>query len=240
MIKLKKGAPPAYLTRQKVLELTDQFKVNDKAVWREESIKASLLGESHNKCVYCESSIDRAGAGLEVEHFYPKHKFKDLVVDWSNLLASCRRCNTKKSKNTNIDAKEIINPFEDDPKDHLSYPIHNFRFEWKTELGKKTINQLDLNSQKQLVFPRFEVSDQINEKLKNEDIYKDDITQLRNLISDILELCQPNTEFSVISAYVLHQNQKYKEAKIRLEELGEWDSDMQLLHDKSLEILLDL
>ncbi len=59
----------------------------------------------HNKCAYCETDSS-AGAPFEIEHFRPKKKVTGkqehrgyywLGYEWSNLLLSCRACNTKKS-----------------------------------------------------------------------------------------------------------------------------------------------
>ncbi len=80
MIKLEKHNPPKFLTSDKIQELTDLFIESQKAgseksVWRDENgeIKEALLSESNNKCAYCECSVERAGANVEVEHMrkYP-------------------------------------------------------------------------------------------------------------------------------------------------------------------------
>jgi len=57
----------------------------------------------------------------------------------------------------------IINPFIDNPKEHLY--IDNYRFYGKTQLGKLTIEKVALNHRTQFVEKRFEIGDQILERL---------------------------------------------------------------------------
>ncbi len=237
MIKLEKKPSPAFLTPEKVTELTQVYKETQKAVWREDdSIKQTLLEESNNKCVYCECLVENGGAGLEVEHFLPKSTFPDLVVTWSNLLSSCRRCNTKKGSHTNKVNKEIIDPFVDNPKEHLSY--RNFMFKGKTELGVKTVLKLNLNEQDKLVTPRFEVFRIAAEKL-HEISEKQDLDELRNAIERILGLCQPNTGFSVVTSSIVHSHPDYASCVVKLKEADLWDECLEKLHQKSFETLLD-
>lgn len=79
----------------------------------------------HNKCAYCENTEHKP----EVEHFRPKKDVKDtthsgyywLCYEWSNLLPSCRYCNTEGGKGNKfpIMGVRVENPeFSEDRLDH--------------------------------------------------------------------------------------------------------------------------
>lgn len=74
----------------------------------------------HFKCAYCETDSS-AGAPFDIEHFRPKKKVTGipnhigyywLGYEWSNLLLSCRECNTKKGGKFPIEdeSKRIYHP----------------------------------------------------------------------------------------------------------------------------------
>jgi uncharacterized protein (TIGR02646 family) len=119
MIKLKRPPAPAELSQEEVNRLTDEFKRNpDKPVWKKDFITKVLLEMSHGKCCYCECKIDEESKYMEVEHFHPKNQYKDEVVLWDNLLPSCKKCNIRKKEHDTI-KEPIVNPAEDEPKEHL-------------------------------------------------------------------------------------------------------------------------
>lgn len=122
MIKLKCANPPTYLSYQKKQDLTDKYKTHGTNVWNKKEIKDALLRISHDKCAYCECEIGSAAGYLEVEHFIAKSIDPDKVLEWENLLPSCKSCNGKKGSHDVI-AEPIINPYKDEPKNHLSF-IH--------------------------------------------------------------------------------------------------------------------
>ena len=57
--------------------------------WRD--FHEDLSRAFHGLCVYCEE-FDKG----EVEHFYPKKRFPELVYEWSNWLFACHACNQLK------------------------------------------------------------------------------------------------------------------------------------------------
>lgn len=90
-------------------------------------LQKSLLQEQRSFCCYCMCSIrlplcgvnDHASNRMNIEHFKPKKYFKELSVDYDNLIGSCNRieydendkvqrtCDPKKGKNT---FKGVLNP----------------------------------------------------------------------------------------------------------------------------------
>jgi uncharacterized protein (TIGR02646 family) len=56
----------------------------------------SILRDVYNGlCVYCESSIEH-NSFFQIEHFYPKAKYRNLAKDYRNLHYCCQRCNNMK------------------------------------------------------------------------------------------------------------------------------------------------
>lgn len=102
MIRLYRPNCPQQLTDTVKDELTQEFINTGKNVWAKTYIKSALLAMSHNKCAYCECKLDEESKYMEVEHFLPKDDYPNQVVDWNNLLPSCKRCNTKKGNMTQI------------------------------------------------------------------------------------------------------------------------------------------
>jgi hypothetical protein len=78
------------------------------------------------KCLYCGHSF--AGGGLELDHVLPKSR--GGRNEWSNLVSSCRRCNSRKNDRTPEEANM--------PLIHRPLPatIHTPRFILKS-LGKE-------------------------------------------------------------------------------------------------------
>ncbi|ORA17078.1 hypothetical protein BST16_05270 [Mycobacterium asiaticum DSM 44297] len=81
-----------------------------------------------------------------VEHIWPKSDFPHLVVAWSNLTLICEICN-----NTKLDfyslASPLLNPYEDDPDDHLIYLGHLIMPAPGSDRGLLTVKYLGLSRQ---------------------------------------------------------------------------------------------
>lgn len=240
MIKLQRGVRPTYLSDQKVQELTDIFKANKgEVVWKHKEIHNALLISSFNKCAFCETKLQISSSYMEIEHFKSKDLFPEDVVDWNNLLPSCKRCNTTKSKH-NVVLKPIINPFDIDPKDHLTQ--QGCRIYFKTDMGESTQEALNLNDEK-LTRPRFEVWDYVVTSL--EEMYKD-LTQKtkltkhdRNKLCRLLTSCQADRAFSAFASTALHQTPEYSLVINALRSAGQWDDQLEDLHQNSLRLVLD-
>jgi hypothetical protein len=91
----------------------------DKGRYRHATIKAALVAETHGKCAYCESKVSQVYPG-DVEHILPKRARPDLFVNWDNLTFGCSICNTKKGTYYDPDLP-LLNPYVDDPGDHLQF-----------------------------------------------------------------------------------------------------------------------
>jgi hypothetical protein len=156
---------------------------------------------------------------MEVEHFHPKSKYKDEVVDWDNLLPICKRCNDSKL-NHDTKLQPIINPVIDNPKEHLI--IKDYRFNRLSKLGRNTIDVINLNDSQRLVKKRFEIGEEIYNKLENlvestHDYIKEPITRRRNrIINTLKNLMLEGTkeyEYSATAATLILEDINYQEIK---------------------------
>ena len=127
MIKITRPAyPPAVLARgaQPVADMhqavaaapgyagtSDAPFAFDSKIYGDRAVKDALLDAQHKKCAYCEGHFLAFGWG-DVEHYRPKGYYQQrkggrkyrpgyywLAYDWSNLLASCAKCNQLRKKN---------------------------------------------------------------------------------------------------------------------------------------------
>lgn len=87
--------------------------------YRHPDIKAALVGETHNKCAYCESKLQHTHHG-DVEHIMPKSIDVDKILLWTNLTLACEKCNQNKS-NLDPNAERIIDPYAVDPRQHFVF-----------------------------------------------------------------------------------------------------------------------
>jgi hypothetical protein len=246
LIKLKRASCPDYLDAATVDRLTTEFKMSGKSVWNRNEIKDALLVSSHKKCAYCECKINVESNYLEVEHFEDKDSNPDKVVEWNNLLPSCKRCNGSKGTH-DVLTEPIVNPFDVDPKDHLEFKL--YRFIDKTTVGRYTIDALNLNHSERAVFRRFEIGEQVLSSVVSAwERYHawsggSRSTRSRNLllggVEGLLIECQPTSSYSATAATVLHNEPKYLELVDVLRIEGLWSDELEDLHKTSVTLRLD-
>lgn len=247
MIKLNRLEPPKELTDKLVKQLTEEFQNSKNSVWSKNYIKRQLLLMTNNKCAYCEAPLDISGSYMEVEHFLPKNKYPEKVVEWTNLLPSCKRCNVKKGA---IDPKtfEIIDPSINNPKEHLS--LKRYRIVGKDIIGKHTVSLLNLNDLTKLVMNRAQIGEVLSEKLGN---LEDEVHQnvegkintsrsmkIRNTMMSLLQEVQRSNSYSATLSSVLISDPSYSQIKSFLDENNLWDEDLQELELKAREISLEI
>jgi HNH endonuclease len=93
--------------------------------------------------MYCESKITDIYWG-DVEHIRPKARFPDLEFVWENLGFVCAKCNNAKRDNWN-DALPFIDPFTEDPSEHL-VAVGSFIFHrHASQRGEFTWRLIELN-----------------------------------------------------------------------------------------------
>lgn len=234
MIKLDRTPKPVELTAELQVALTDEFKLTGKSVWNVDFIKKGLLGFSNDKCCYCEANINEESKYLEVEHFHQKDAYKDEVLEWENLLPSCKKCNgTKNDHDTKLEP--IIDPSKIDPKNHLKY--WRYRIKGSDEFGKLTVSVLKLNDQDRLVKKRFEIGNAIQEKLEQLNELTDDYisgvqtsTRRKNRVvngtKDLMKEGLPSAIYSATSAAVILTDTEFEALKSKLTSLEFWDAEL--------------
>ncbi len=237
MIKLDRTPKPVELTKKLQVELTEEFKLTGKSVWNIDFIKKGLLGYSNDKCCYCEANVKEESKYLEVEHFHHKDAYKDEVLEWENLLPSCKKCNG--TKNDHDTKKEpIIDPSITDPKKHLRF--WRYRIKGFDALGKLTVSVLNLNDQDRLVKKRFEIGNAIQEKLEQlNELIDDYISGLQtstrrknriiNGIKDLMKEGLPNSIYSATASAVILTDTEFDSLKIKLTSIGFWDAELSQL-----------
>lgn len=233
MLKLYRIDGPTKLFENKETE-TEKFILGGKNVWNKQYIKDALMLMSNNKCVYCETKLDNPGIYVEVEHFYHKNKYKEKVLEWTNLLPACKRCNGTKNDH-DVGIEPIINPCEDNPQEHLY--LKRYRFRDKDILGKSTIDVLNLNERDKLVKARFEIGNKVLEKLEElSDQVQENISGISsvkrkyiNKVKALLREGQADQEYSVVVSTIILEDDKYFFIKKIFIENDLWDEEFKKL-----------
>ena len=245
MIKINRLPCPEQLTQEVKDAKTAKYRESAISVWNESYIKDRLLEMSHNKCCYCECNVIAGGSYMEVEHFHPKGLYPDEVVNWNNLLPSCKKCNAQKGEHDTV-TEPIINPVVDRPQNHLKIRM-GVRFMYKDDIGLDTITVLDLNNQVKHVTPRHKIVQKIENKI--EDLLDQTVdyvdsqnkttrkkNKLLNGVRGLLEVCQPTEPYSAFMTTALLTNDSYYDMKNRLENEGLWTQEFIDLESKLLSI----
>ncbi|WP_394578764.1 HNH endonuclease [Cytobacillus firmus] len=247
MIKTNKLSCPKELTFEKQKELTNKYLNEKGSVWKQHYIENALLLSSHSKCIYCECKINVESKYMEVEHFHDKSRYPLEVVNWENLLPSCKRCNGNKST-FNTKLNPFINPSEMVPRDHLI--LYEGRFYPITEAGENTINEILLNDRGKLVQQRLDivnaVLDSLNNIYQNVEKYhnnKQRTTQNKNTfmsaLENLLEDAMPSASYSATVATAIINNPLfiYIVDILNLEDL--WNEELQEKFNVISELAID-
>ncbi len=105
--------------------------------------KEALKAASHNKCMYCESHVSHIDFG-DVEHIRPKDRFPALEFSWDNLGYACSKCNNEK-RNKFFDQTPFIDPYSENPREHIYAFGAMLRPKKGSERGEITIKEIGLN-----------------------------------------------------------------------------------------------
>lgn len=242
MIKLNRKAPPAFLTTEEKDRLTSLFKTSGTDVWNDNRIREALLALSHKKCVYCECELSTESKYMEVDHFRYKEKYQDEVLEWDNLLPSCKRCNTTKGTH-DVVPEPIVNPFLDLPKQHFEFFLYQLRP--KTSVGETTETALNLNHHDRAVLLRFKVGEAVQLAVKEAceklDLFNQNGTSLRKnkliaRVEGLLSQCQPEEAYAATAATVLHTSKQYQDLKRSMQSLGLWSPELTRLDSAAANI----
>ena len=91
--------------------------------------RQEIRKDCFGRCVYCDLHENDLGgqANVQIDHFRPAGKFRDLANDPHNLVWSCATCNNKKSDHwpalgthdTFVGNEGFIDPFEENRLDYF-------------------------------------------------------------------------------------------------------------------------
>ena len=198
---------------------------------------------AHDKCAYCETKLGQKDSYMEVEHYRCKSLHPKLVVEWSNLLPSCKRCNTNKGTH-DVDHEAIINPAEINPKEHLKFYNNRYYAKDDSKLGKSTISVLALNHYERLSIILFETGVKICESLSScrmqmESPRTDETNrELPRQLTALLREAQPDKEFSAFTATIILGCPDYEVIKGLFVDANMWTTEMNNLERVAIGIAL--
>jgi len=241
MIFLNRQECPTELINNKV-RLTQEFIDSDKKtpVYRQTYIREALLKMTNNKCSYCEMTLVEEGKRMHIEHFHHKNEYPDEVVEWSNLLASCNRCNENKSVHDTYN-EPIIDPTKDLPNRLLMF--NSGRFYPRKDIGatevkiaQDTIEVLQLNNSYELVIPRFKKCEVLISKAEDTIVLLDHYLELtrKTIISknraltklnELMILLSDNDEYSAILATEIIKYPRLEELIDKSKSVGIWKDE---------------
>lgn len=252
MIKVKRIKKPKELTDKKQRQLTEEFKRDKhKQVWNKKYIRKRLLKECNGKCVYCEVKIG-GDRDMQIDHFHYKNKYEEEVVLWENLNPSCQHCNRNKSSHDTY-LYPIINPFEQNPQDYFC--VREYRYYSKNdeveEIVRTTIDVLGLNDTREIVANRFQIGNELLEKMQQlHDLAEEKESSLcsnvriknrvLNGLKNLLILGTKEEEYSAFMATAIKNDIYYKKLKILLTKLELWNNELQELDKKVDEVKLQM
>ena len=227
---------PVELTPQAVQRFTEEFKMSGKAVWRKEYIKNALLDMTFCKCIYSEVRLGENSTCEEVEHFYPKSIYPDKVVEWGNLMPTCKICNAKKG---DVDPNKValINPYIDNPSDYIAFSGFICVAINRNVKGENSILYYNLNHvhftrprQHQIrlnneILSR--LAEEMSEGLNAGNPTKRFLARLKS----VLQSAQPTEPYSVCTSTALLKSDVYNTIRKELTEKGLWTSELKHLEE---------
>ncbi|HCR0226929.1 uncharacterized protein (TIGR02646 family) [Pantoea sp. AN62] len=244
MIKLERNFIPEFFSRENISELTNKFKKDGTPVWHHPEVKEACLALGNGKCAFCEVILEEASTYNEVEHFKDKNSYPDDVIQWENILPSCRHCNgSKQSHDVVLDP--IINPCHDVPSVNLY--MRGYRIKGQTPLGEMTITTLNFNHREHKFIPRCKAGEVIESSLEDaleklEWYLLSPTTRRKNILQNMVEAilgeCQKTAQFSAVSATMLHDSEDYDRLRTNMQRHDLWTDYMQGLHIDSQDLRL--
>lgn len=167
---------------------------NKPSPWNTVHLKIELAVECRGKCMYCEGRAADTSY-FAVEHIKPKGLFPRLVLDWSNLGWACTRCNTNKGDYwTDLADLQLLNPYVDEPSDHLAHVGPLVVTANQSSRGTNTIRQCKLNRD-ELLYSKARKIEALDRVLQQWLSAKDQ--EIRDVLAeDVLALIDVEEEFA--------------------------------------------
>lgn len=177
------------------IETGEEIPQSLKDKYRHPEIKDRVTQETSGKCCYCESKVSHIYPG-DIEHIKPKSVFPQLTFDWNNLTFVCSKCNNSKHDYYNeIGGVNIINPYTENPQDHLHSFGPMIMHINSSKIGEFTWKKLGLN--------RLSLIEKRKEKIESiqtliDKYNRENDKALKEILKqELLENVKQNTEFSM-------------------------------------------
>lgn len=157
--------------------------------------KKVLKASTSDKCMYCESKITHIDYG-DIEHIKPKSTYPLLEFIWSNLGFSCTVCNRTYKKNKYDEHTPLINPYDEEPSEHIICNGAMVFSKQGSERGEISIVDLGLN--------RPELLEKRQEKIKEIDkaiiacFRTTNISLKNNALSELKKEANNDKEYSMV------------------------------------------
>jgi hypothetical protein len=234
MIKLDLPPKPIQLTAELQSRLTQEYKDTGKTVWKIDWLKIAVSDMSFGKCCFSEIRLGEESKYMEIEHFHSKRRYPDEVMEWGNLMPSCKKCNGTKLEHDTLN-EPIVNPFVDNPKDYLFFKNYRYYPKNKNEIGHRTIDVLGLNDHNHFVSPRFKIGNEIIERLQD---FKEIIQNLEDArkrirfisrLKNLLELGNRKEEYAALVSTTILLDENFNDIKEILKLKGIWDDEFESL-----------
>lgn len=144
---LRKSPEPEVLVRNKAAWTAGYLQsvangTKPRAYWGRPELRDALRLETNDHCAYCDSKVSQV-AQFHIEHYRPRARYPQLVLEWANLTVACPRCNSEK-RDKFSEKLRFVNPFEDVPSEHFVF-LGELVFAPASERGQYTIQELGLN-----------------------------------------------------------------------------------------------
>jgi hypothetical protein len=113
------------------------------------TLRQVVTERARNRCEYCQSPERITGGPLHVEHVIPEMSGGPTTLD--NLALACARCNLHKGIRTHhqdpVSSRNVslFNPRSQKWSRHFLWREAGVRIEGRTQIGRATINALDMN-----------------------------------------------------------------------------------------------
>ncbi len=163
--------------------------------------KEALLRSTFYKCMYCESKILHIDYG-DIEHIKPKSKFPQFKYDWENLGIACVKCNRENKKD--LYHPDFIDPFQDDPEDHILAAGGIIIPKNGSNRGQITIDLVNLN-RPDLLEKRYTELMKIQRLLERYHSLNNPI-QKEALMEQIIEEASRDKEYSLAKKFLINAN----------------------------------
>jgi uncharacterized protein (TIGR02646 family) len=152
MLKVNKGEAPDFFKEYKREQILTNWENVDPQI--KGRLKEHMISqEQSGYCPYCEVEISKNKS--EIEHIHPKDKFKDIFLEYGNLIAICTHKKTCGGSKGNQWDDLFIDPASEDPADYLTYDIMRGKVipradikVFQHEKANRTISLLNLNDKR--------------------------------------------------------------------------------------------